>query len=307
MKKKLTPSFLLRKRKRLKPNQTAAVKFFNYLKKELTKQLNLKKDSTIEDALDKLLKVDFTGIKKHINRLGLDVLKKNREGFANILESLTIGLAQQNIQKQKQREEELFKQALPSLIKETKIYQPFLDKFNENMSLIKNLPTDVERELKKAYLKGEGFRGQDIEDYITEKMGKRAKLIIRTESAKLNSALTEVRAKSLDINCYMWSTSQDARVRPSHKLMNNVLVFFNDTPILDGMKGNAGETPNCRCIELPVFGIDDISFPVKVAERLVVDSRYNKSTKRSNAIIKSGKIAIYNKKEFIEKYGNNFN
>lgn len=44
-----------------------------------------------------------------------------------------------------------------------------MDKFNENMSLIKNLPADVERELKKAYLKGEGFRGQDIEDYITEK------------------------------------------------------------------------------------------------------------------------------------------
>ena len=44
--------------------------------------------------------------------------------------------------------------------------------------------------------------------------------------------------------------------------MNGVIVFWrpdNQKPLLDKMRGNAGEFPNCRCTPLPILDENDIT------------------------------------------------
>ena len=188
-----------------------------------------------------------------------------------------------------------------SMVQDRKIMQPLMDRFNYNVSLIKNIPQDIIAKLQKAYGEGVSFRGTEVEQYVKERLGKRAKLIIRTESAKLNSALTEVRSLKLGLRAYIWSTSEDRRVRASHKMMDGVLVFWGTRLELDKMVGNAGEFPNCRCVPLSVFELDDIKFPIKVAE-----GNLSIISKKDKAQIVSGQIRTYTREQFIKQYGDRF-
>ena len=91
---------------------------------------------------------------------------------------------------------------------------------------------------------------------------KNARLIARTESAKLQTHIDESRATSLGSACYKWMSSKDRRTRPSHREMNGVIVFWrpdSQKPLLDKMRGNAGEFPNCRCTPLPILDENDIT------------------------------------------------
>lgn len=91
---------------------------------------------------------------------------------------------------------------------------------------------------------------------------KNAKLIARTETAKLQTFIDEKRATNLGSVAYIWLASHDKRTRQSHKEMNDVVVFWrkdSEKPLLDKMRGNAGEFPNCRCTPLPILDEDDLT------------------------------------------------
>lgn len=91
---------------------------------------------------------------------------------------------------------------------------------------------------------------------------KNAKLIARTESAKLQTAILEERATQLGSIAYIWLASNDRRTRASHKAMNGVVVFWRpekEQPKLDNMQGNAGCFPNCRCSPQPIVDYDDLT------------------------------------------------
>lgn len=90
---------------------------------------------------------------------------------------------------------------------------------------------------------------------------KKSKLIARTETAKLQSAITESRATNLGSVVYEWVASRDRRTRPSHKEMDGVIVFWRpdaQKPLRDKMRGNAGEFPNCRCYSAPILDETDL-------------------------------------------------
>lgn len=261
-----------------------------------------------EDIDKTLKKISFKNLLSWIKRLTRKILKRNRDGFEKVTETLTQGVEHTGVELTKEEKKQLkFKKAVNSLAKEERYFQPMLEKFEHNVSLIRNLPEDLGDKLKEAYFKGEGLRGSDVEELFTERMKSRARLIIRTESSKINSALTEVRAKSIGLNAYTWLTSEDIKVRASHRLVDGVLFFWDDPPTLDNMTGHAGEFPNCRCLSAPIFEIDDITFPVKVAEHLVAVGKYDKSTKKDRAIITGGRIQTYTKQQFLAKYGDKFN
>lgn len=302
MKKRISKTELLRLRRKIKVDKSAEATFINALLKLTKNQLGDKliKAESFQQIESAIRGLDYSNLSVLSKVLGVKVLKKNRQGFEGILEALSTGVKEQ--QRQDKREKQ-FAKALQSLTQDKRIYKPLLDKFNQNIALIKDIPEDVVDKLREAYMAGAGLRGSDIEKELYAKLGSRAKLIVRTESSKLNSALTEVRAKSMRISGYVWSTSVDQRVRASHRMMNDVLVFWNDTPVLDGRAVNAGEDYNCRCVELPVFELDDIVFPVKVAENLRIDSKYDKRTHKDTAKIVGGRIKTYNKKLFLDTYG----
>jgi uncharacterized protein with gpF-like domain len=96
-------------------------------------------------------------------------------------------------------------------------------------------------------------------------------LIARTEVSKTSTALTRARSEDIGIRWYVWKTSEDARVRSSHKHMDNVLISWSSPPSpekLDGLRSvghyHAGEIWNCRCYAEPVIEVEYLSWPHKV-------------------------------------------
>lgn len=150
---------------------------------------------------------------------------------------------------------------------------------SENAKLIKSVPNEVAEHLtsfiEQKYVSG--VRPATIAKHIGPKLTHlkawQVNRLARTESSKADTAITRVRSVNLGLNWYVWDTSEDARVRESHRLMNQVLVNWNDPPapeLLARMPNHgeghyhAGNIWNCRCIPLPLISLDDISWPARV-------------------------------------------
>ena len=139
---------------------------------------------------------------------------------------------------------------------------------SHNFKMIKTIPDRMKEILGHKYTstlieevaKGELPRGS-FRRMLAQHGHKQAQLIARTETAKLQTAILENRATSLGSVAYEWLSSRDKRTRPSHREMNGVIVFWrpdSQKPLLDKMRGNAGEFPNCRCTPQPIVDINDL-------------------------------------------------
>ena len=147
-----------------------------------------------------------------------------------------------------------------------------------NAALIKTLPSDtaqkVVRDIEEYALSG--LRAEEIEKLIQDKTRLHsrasARLIARTEVSKTTSALTKARSEELGLRWYVWRTMEDGdRVRKSHRIMNDVLVSWNNPPSpellvkeKDVGRYHAGNIWNCRCYSEPLIDIDDVKWPHKV-------------------------------------------
>lgn len=152
----------------------------------------------------------------------------------------------------------------------------------ENFTMIKSIPRKTIEILEHKYTstlieevaKGSLSRGSFRKEL--EKHGhKNAGVIARTETAKLQTAITEARATELGSIAYFWLSSKDKRTRQSHQEMNGVVVFwrpYEQKPLLDKMRGNAGEFPNCRCSPQPIVDFDDLT----TSTYKVYDYRFDK-------------------------------
>lgn len=139
-----------------------------------------------------------------------------------------------------------------------------------NFVMIKSIPQRMKEVLHHKYTstlieevaKGRLPRGS-FTRMLAQHGNKQAKLIARTETAKLQTAILENRATQLGSVVYQWLASNDKRTRKSHREMNGVIVWWKppngNKPLLDNMRGNAGEFPNCRCSPEPMLDEDDFT------------------------------------------------
>ena len=160
-----------------------------------------------------------------------------------------------------------------------------------NFKMIKSIPQHVmsvyeQKDIQtaiEAVAQGKVGR-KSFETQLKQHGAKNARLIARTESAKLQTAIDEHRATSLGSVCYQWLSSKDKRTRPSHRAMNNVIVFWrpdSQKPLLDKMRGNAGEFPNCRCTPIAILDENDLT-----------DSSYKVYDYRSDSIVSISKAEL---------------
>jgi SPP1 gp7 family putative phage head morphogenesis protein len=149
----------------------------------------------------------------------------------------------------------------------------------ENAQLISSIPFDVRESVNNeiARMEREGLRpeaiAKEIRQCVPELTKTRARLIARTETSKAATALTQARSEDLGILAYVWETSRDARVRPSHALMQGVIVFWADPPNPERLAREAnvrhgpyqaGQIFNCRCDSYPILRPESLSWPMKV-------------------------------------------
>lgn len=154
----------------------------------------------------------------------------------------------------------------------------FALEINRNAEIIKSLPLDIARQVTK-YISDESIKGRragDIADDILAKFTgmtrNKATLIARTEVSKTSTALTQARCENIGLDWYRWRTSEDGRVRDSHRLMEGVLVKWTDPPSPEKLEGkknppapyHAGNIYNCRCYPEPVVNLDNVKWTAKV-------------------------------------------
>jgi SPP1 gp7 family putative phage head morphogenesis protein len=149
---------------------------------------------------------------------------------------------------------------------------------DRNAELIRSMPDTMAKQAA-AFINKETMKGrrasaitEDLIDRFPEVSESRINLIARTETSKASTALTRARAEGLGLDWYVWRTSKDARVRSSHRIMDRVLVSWNDPPSPEALAGikstlghhQAGDAPNCRCYPEPLLRLDQVKFPCKV-------------------------------------------
>lgn len=135
----------------------------------------------------------------------------------------------------------------------------------DQVELITSLPTQAAERVQKLVTEQSLIGGQRSttlakEILRTEQVTKaRATLIARTETSRAASNLTQARAMFAGSTEYIWRTSGDGDVRPTHKAMDGKTVKWDSPPKTDANLDpyHAGCGPNCRCFPDPILPFFD--------------------------------------------------
>lgn len=151
------------------------------------------------------------------------------------------------------------------------------DLIQQNAKLVAALPAEVNRKTAAFVARGQqqGLRSStlvaELERRLPQLRKSEAKLLARSGVAQAAAAVTRARSEGLGLRWYDWTTSEDGRVRPSHRKMDKVLVPWATAPspeALNGEKGyghyHPGGTRWCRCIALPLVDLAEVSWPHRV-------------------------------------------
>lgn len=138
---------------------------------------------------------------------------------------------------------------------------PMIDLFTrDNVALIESIPkryfSEIEDIVREAALSGR--RPESLMKDFEDRFGvseSRARLLARDQVGKFNGELTQVRQSKLGITSYVWRTSQDERVRDSHKAKEGLTFKWSDAP---ADTGHPGADYQCRCTASPIIdGLDE--------------------------------------------------
>jgi hypothetical protein len=157
------------------------------------------------------------------------------------------------------------------------------------VTLITKASNDMRDAVARRVRKGvaEGQNNDEIKALIMRDLPgistRRAAIIARDQTAKLNADLSQGRMEQAGIETYIWSTSMDERVRglpggkyanavPSHYLMEGLICRWDDPTKYRNASGEWVARPNgapllhpgqdimCRCVALPNWGeLDELT------------------------------------------------
>ena len=134
--------------------------------------------------------------------------------------------------------------------------RPAMEKaIREAVRLVKTIPPRYHSQLMADMLKlgaDAPFDRRALQEVLSRgyrSAGHNLKRLVRDQTSKTVGALTGVRQKQVGIERYIWSTSADERVRPSHREQDGVTFAWDSPPFT----GHPGEDINCRCVALAVI------------------------------------------------------
>jgi SPP1 gp7 family putative phage head morphogenesis protein len=113
------------------------------------------------------------------------------------------------------------------------------DAATANVELIKSIPAEyldkVKVAVEKAWTTGQRWETMNAEiGRIGQVTERRARVIARDQTGKMNASFNEVRQTSVGIEEYDWSGVKDRRERPSHWAMEGSRQRWDSPPLVDG-------------------------------------------------------------------------
>ncbi len=150
-------------------------------------------------------------------------------------------------------------------------YKKQLDDWvKENVNLITSIPKNTLDKMEEIIYDGftKGKTTTRIVKEIQQVYGisrRRAELIARDQTAKLNGQIQRAQQMDAGIEEYIWYSCRDSRVRESHKKLDGKKFSWKEPPVVDAKTGrrcHPGQDYQCRCIGRPVFNRDTISLPI---------------------------------------------
>lgn len=133
------------------------------------------------------------------------------------------------------------------------------ESLQRQVNLITSLPREAAERVHELTVKGisEGKRYPEIAAEIMKTghvTASRATLIARTEVSRTATEFTRARAEHIGSQEFIWRTSKDSDVRPSHKKLDGKVFRWDDPPECDpGHHALPGGIWNCRCYAEPVL------------------------------------------------------
>lgn len=121
-----------------------------------------------------------------------------------------------------------------------------------NASLIQNVSDDLQKRIEQAVYANSiaGNSVKTLREQLKTQFGivdRRARLIARDQTAKLNSDLDRIRQEQAGVTSYTWLTSRDERVRDRHKRLDGKQYKWGErTGAENGLP--PGQPVNCRCV-----------------------------------------------------------
>jgi SPP1 gp7 family putative phage head morphogenesis protein len=145
-------------------------------------------------------------------------------------------------------------------------------------ALIRTIPQDIAQDIASQIatrqMRGERSEviAKEIRIRIPEIAKSKVAMLARTEVSSTATSISEARAAHLSLPAYEWLSAEDRRVRPSHRLLDHVIVLWSDPPSPEALAGiksrlghyHAGKAPNCRCDANVIVDLDQITWPAKV-------------------------------------------
>jgi SPP1 gp7 family putative phage head morphogenesis protein len=127
-------------------------------------------------------------------------------------------------------------------------------RLDDQVVLITSLPTEAAERVRvlanEALLTGTRASALSAKIMETGEVAKsRANLIARTETSRTATELTRARAKYVGSTHFVWRTSNDSSVRPSHRRLDGMMFEWSNPPVCDApdIRALPGSTFNCRC------------------------------------------------------------
>jgi len=127
---------------------------------------------------------------------------------------------------------------------------------HNNTGLIASLHQQQYQQVEQILTDFDGVRVEDLATRLQKQKNfseKRARLIARDQTLKLNARLTRSAHASVGVELYRWSTSKDGSVRSFHRGLEGKIFSYDNPPVTDkyGNRNNPGEDYQCRCEAIP--------------------------------------------------------
>lgn len=144
-----------------------------------------------------------------------------------------------------------------SVIASVPIEQTFNLQVTHNVKLIKTIPRDMLLRVRETITQGiatgsDSFavNKQLVEDYGISQ--RRARVIARDQTAKMNGAIDKARQSGLGITHYFWDAVKDSVTRDTHRKNDGKRFAWSNPP---PETGHPTDDVNCRCVARPDLSV----------------------------------------------------